>query len=66
MAKLVSKSFMKSIVWDYFGLELGTDGKTINDDSVGYQNCRKQVQQTWEHLKLVGTLPNEPIRIVGM
>ena len=35
MAKLISKSGTKSIVtvWDYFSLELGTDGKTVEDGS---------------------------------
>ena len=33
VAKLVSKSGTKSTVWDYFGLELGANGKNVNDCS---------------------------------
>ena len=33
VAKLVSKSSTKSVVWDYFSLELGTNGKTVDDGS---------------------------------
>ena len=40
MAKLVSKSSTKSVVWDYFGLELGTDEKTVDDGSTVCQNYR--------------------------
>ena len=43
MAELVSKSSMKSIVWDYFSLELVADGKDIDDDSAVCQSCRKRV-----------------------
>ena len=43
MAKLVSKSGTKSVVWDYFSLELGTDGKPVDDGSAICRSCRKQV-----------------------
>ena len=33
MAELVSKTGTNSIDWDCFGLELGADGKTINDST---------------------------------
>ena len=49
MAKLVSKSGTKSVVWDYFGLELGKDEKTVDDGSAVCQNCRKQVQANLEN-----------------
>ena len=43
MAELVSKSSMKSIVWDYFSLELGADGKHVDDGSAVCQSRQKQV-----------------------
>ena len=41
--QLVSKSGTKSIVWDYCGLELGADGKPVNDRSAICRSCRKRV-----------------------
>ena len=43
MAKLVSKSSTKSVVWDFFGLELGKDGKPIDDGSPICRSYRKRV-----------------------
>ena len=43
MAKLVSKSGTKSVVWDFFGLELGKDGKPVDDGSAICRSCRKRV-----------------------
>ena len=42
MAELVAKNGTKSIVWDYFGLERGEDGKPIDDDSAICRSCRKR------------------------
>ena len=43
MAKLVSKSGTKSVVWDFFGLELRKDGKPVDDGSAICRSCRKRV-----------------------
>ena len=39
MSELIAKSGIKSIVWDYFGLECGPDGKPINDGKVVCRTC---------------------------
>ena len=41
MAKIVSKRGTKSVVWDFFGVELGKDGKPIDDGSAICRSCRK-------------------------
>ena len=43
MAELVSKSSSKSINWDYFSLELGADGKPVDDGSAVLQSFQKRV-----------------------
>lgn len=43
MAELVSKSGTKSLVWDYFSLKLGANGKPVDDGSAVYRSCGKQV-----------------------
>ena len=41
MAKLVSKSGTESVVWDYFGLELGKDEKTVDDGKIVENKCKQ-------------------------
>ena len=41
--ELVKKSGTKSVVWDFFGLEQGRDGKPIDDGSVICRSCRPRV-----------------------
>ena len=41
--QLVSKSGTKSIIWDYLGLELGADGKPVDDGSAICRSYRKRV-----------------------
>ena len=43
MSELIAKSGTKSIVWDYFGLERGPDGKPIDDGNVVCRTCRRRV-----------------------
>ena len=43
MAEVASKSGTKSLVWDYFGLQLGADGKPVDDGSAVCRSCRKRV-----------------------
>ena len=33
MAELASKSGTKSVIWNYFGIEVGADGKPVDDGS---------------------------------
>ena len=40
MAELDSKSGIKRIVWDYFGLEVEADGKPLDDGSAVCQRLR--------------------------
>ena len=40
MAELASKSGIKRIVWDYFGLEVEADGKPLDDGSAVCQRLR--------------------------
>ena len=40
MAKLVSKRGTKSVIWDFFGLKLGKDGKPVDDGSAICRSCR--------------------------
>ena len=42
MSELVPKSGTKSVVWDYFGLERGADGKPIDDGKVVCRTCRQR------------------------
>ena len=39
----MAKIGTKSIVWDYFGLEKGKDGKAIDEGKVVCRSCRKHV-----------------------
>ena len=41
--ELVKKSGTKSVVWDFFGLAQGRDGKPIDDGSVICRSCRRRV-----------------------
>ena len=43
MAEVASKSGTKSLVWDYFGLQLDADGKPVDDGSAVCRSCRKRV-----------------------
>ena len=43
MSELVVMSGTKSVVWDNFGLECGTDGKVVKDSSTTCRTCRKRV-----------------------
>ena len=43
MAELARKSGTKSVIWDYFGLEVGADGKPVDDGSALCRSCRKRV-----------------------
>ena len=39
MLELIAESVTKRIVWDYFGLERGPDGKPINNGKVICRTC---------------------------
>ena len=43
MAWLAIKSGTNSVIWENFSLEVGADGKPIDDSSVLCQSCRKRV-----------------------
>jgi len=42
-SELVPKIGMKSVVWEYFGLEHGVEGRPIDDGSVVCRSCRQRV-----------------------
>ena len=43
MAELVNKTRMKSVAWDYFGLEKHGDGRMFNGESAICHLCCKRV-----------------------
>ena len=42
-SELVPKIGTKSVVWEYFGLERGVEGRPIDDGSVVCRSCRRRV-----------------------
>ena len=61
MTELASKSGTKSIIWDYFGLEVEPDEKPVSDGSVVLPELLKAIAcKTRKYLKLVGSLTNKP------
>ena len=47
MSKLIAKSVTKSIVWDYFGLERGPDGKPTDDGKVACHTLSSFNSYAW-------------------
>ena len=43
MTELADKSGTKSVVWGYFGIEVGADGKLVDNGSAVCWNCLKRV-----------------------
>ena len=41
MTELADKSGTKSVVWGYLGLEVGADGKPVDDGNAVCRNCLK-------------------------
>ena len=61
MTELASKSGTKSIIWDYFGLEVEPDEKPVSDGSVVLPELLKAIAcKTRKYLELVGSLTNKP------
>ena len=42
-SELVPKIGTKSVVWEYFGLERGVEGRPFDDGSVVCRSCRRRV-----------------------